>query len=225
MTRDLAVTASALLALGLCLVAAPVAAQSVAFTVDTQASQVRVELGRAGLLKFLGHDHTIAAPLASGRIAADADTLARSSVQLRWDAMRLAVVPGTEPAKDVAEVEARMRGPEVLDGAAHVEIGFTSTSVSGRMASPGVYRLNVRGTLTLKGQPREIEIPLDVRVAGDALEASGSVELRLKDLGIAPPSVAGVVKVSNDFRVTFEIRARREAAGSAEQTKPGEETR
>jgi hypothetical protein len=40
------------------------------------------------------------------------------------------------------------------------------------------------------------------------IEAHGEVEWTLRDLGIEPPSVAGVVKVANGFRMTFDIRAR-----------------
>ena len=39
--------------------------------------------------------------------------------------------------------------------------------------------------------------------------ATGEVELQLERLGIEPPAVAGVVKVANDFRVRFEVWARR----------------
>jgi polyisoprenoid-binding protein YceI len=199
-------TVAAVVCLGL---AGPAGAQQAAFVVDTAESRVRIELGRAGLLKFLGHDHLIEAPLAAGRIVADAGEPARSSVELAWDAARLAIVPGSEPAGDVPEVEKRMRGAEVLDVEAHPEIRFASRSVGGAQAGPGVYRLRVRGVLTLRGQPREIEVPLDVRVEQEVLIASGRVALRLRDLGVTPPSVGGVVKVSNDFRVDFEIHARR----------------
>ena len=44
------------------------------------------------------------------------------------------------------------------------------------------------------------------------IEAHGEVEWTLRDLGIEPPSVAGVVKVANGFRMTFDIRARPEGA-------------
>ncbi len=52
-----------------------------------------------------------------------------------------------------------------------------------------------------------MEIPLEVRQAGRQLQAHGEVELRLRDLGIEPPSVAGVVRVANEFKLTFEITA------------------
>lgn len=199
----------------LCAVAAPPAtAQQQVFLVDTGASQVRIELGRAGLLRFLGHGHAIVAPVADGRIEADAADLAASRVELRWEAARLSIVPGTEPAGDIPKVERRMRGEDVLDAGGHPDITFVSSSVVGPAGADGAYRLVVRGMLTLKGRPTAIEVPLEVRSVADALVASGDVWLRLRDLGVAPPSVAGVVKVSNGFRISFEIRATRRGPGS-----------
>ena len=135
---------------------------------------------------------------------------ARSSVRLRFDARRLSVVPGIEPGGDIPKVEARMRGPEVLDVERHPEIVFASSSVAGEAIEPGRYRLRVRGTLELKGRLFPVEIPLEVRQAGGEIQAGGEAEWRLRDLGIEPPSVAGVVKVANGFRMTFDLLARRE---------------
>jgi polyisoprenoid-binding protein YceI len=177
-------------------------------TVDPAASRVRIHLGRAGLLKFLGHDHEIDAPLAEGRVVVAEDDPARSSVRLRFEARRLAVVPGSEPAGDIPKVEARMRSPEVLDVDRYPEIVFASSSVAGEAIAPGRFRLRVRGTLELMGRSFPVEIPLEVRQTGGEVQARGEVVWRLRDLGVEPPSVAGVVNVANGFRATFEITAR-----------------
>ncbi len=176
--------------------------------VDPAASHVRVHLGRSGLLKAFGHDHEIDAPVAEGRVdVADADP-ARSSVRLRFEAGRLAIVPGTEPAKDVPKVEERMRGPEVLDASRHPDIVFASSRVTGKPVEPGHYHLVVNGSLQLKGRSFPVEIPLDVRRTGSEIHAEGVVEWRLRDLGIEPPSVGGVVNVADRFRITFDLTAR-----------------
>ncbi|HEX9188968.1 MAG TPA: YceI family protein [Vicinamibacteria bacterium] len=176
--------------------------------VDPAASRVRVRLGRAGLLKVLGHDHEIDAPIAEGRVDLVEGDPARSSVRLRFEARRLAVVPGSEPAGDVPKVEARMRGPEVLDVERYPDVVFASSSVSGTPIDGGGYRLRIRGTLEVKGRSFPVEVPVEVRRLGGDVRAEGEVEWRLRDLGVQPPSVAGVVKVADPFRVTFEISAR-----------------
>jgi polyisoprenoid-binding protein YceI len=184
------------------------AGQPESLAIDPAASRVRIHLGRTGLLKFLGHDHEIDAPFVEGRVEVVEGEPARSSVRLRFETRRLAVVPGTEPAGDIPKVEARMRGPEVLDVERYPEIVFVSSSVAGEAIEPGRYRLRVRGTLELKGRSFPVEIPLEVRRTGGEIQARGEVEWRLRDLGIEPPSVASVVNVANGFRMTFDITAR-----------------
>ena len=208
--RSLAVAVLALLLAG----SGTALAQPAAFSIDPEASRVRVHLGRAGLLKFMGHEHEIDAPIAEGRLEVDPDDPARSRVDMRWEAALLAIVPGTEPEKDVPTVEERMRGPEVLDVARHTGIRFWSFEIAVEEADPaaGRWRLTVRGGLELKGARHTVEIPLEVRLRGGEMTAAGEVELRLRRLGISPPSVAGVVKVRDEFRLEFEILARRESA-------------
>jgi polyisoprenoid-binding protein YceI len=180
-----------------------------ALSVDATASRVVIHLGRTGLLKFLGHDHEIDAPIAEGRVEVVEGDPARSSVRLRFEARRLGIVAGSEPAGDVPKVEERMRGAEVLDVARYPEIVFASSSVAGEAIGPGRYRLRVRGSLEVKGRSFPVEIPLDVRRSGDEILARGAVEWRLRDLGIEPPSVGGVVNVADPFRLSFDIMAHR----------------
>lgn len=183
------------------------------FLLDPASSQVRIELGRAGLLGILGHDHSIAAPLAEGWIETAGSTLEQSRLFLRFQSSGLSIVPGSEPAKDIPEVEQRMRGPEVLDVERYPTIAFTAAVVSGRAEGRGAYQIRVRGSLELRGRQHDIDLPVAVRIDGDVLTAKGEVQLRLADLGVTPPSVAGVVKVDNRFNVTFDVKARLAPAG------------
>lgn len=178
------------------------------YSVDVDRSRVLVHLGRAGLMKFLGHEHHIEARPAHGEVEVVEGDPARSRVAMRFASARLVVIPGSEPAEDVPKVEERMRGPEVLDVARHPEIAFVSTSVRLEGAAGGAQRLLVGGTLTLRGRAVPVEIPMAVVLQGDALEARGAVTLELRALGIEPPAVAGVVKVANRFGLELEIRAR-----------------
>ena len=178
------------------------------YTVDLDRSRVLVHLGRAGLMKFLGHEHHIEARPASGAVEVVEGDAARSRVAMRLASARLAVIPGSEPAEDVPKVEERMRGPDVLDVARHPEIAFVSTSVRLEGTAGGTQRLLVGGTLTLRGRAVPVEIPMEVVLQADVLEARGAATLELRALGIEPPAVAGVVKVANRFRLELEIRAR-----------------
>ncbi len=203
---------SGLLFLAAALLAAPAAPQADAvriFVADPATSRVRIKLGRAGLFGFLGHDHLIEAPIAEGRIEMGPDAVRSSRVAFRFRAAALAVVPGTEPAGDIPDVEARMRGPEILDADRYPDIAFDSTEVQGRGGAAGELDLRVRGWLTLRGRKHVVEVPVRVRLEGETLSARGEVELRLRDLGIEPPSVARVVKVADRFTISIDVRAAR----------------
>jgi len=184
-----------------------VGAEPQRLAVDPARSHVRLELGRGGLMSFMGHEHHIEAPLAEGHVEVVEDDPARSSVRLRFEAARLFVIPGSEPADDIPKVEERMRGPEVLEVAKYPEIVFESASVKSTPQASSL-KLVVTGRLTLKGRSVPVEIPLDARRAADgSIEAKGELSLNLRDIGIEPPSVAGVVKVKDRFRLEFEIHA------------------
>jgi polyisoprenoid-binding protein YceI len=182
-------------------------AQPEAYVVDPAASRVRIHLGRAGLMKFLGHDHELEAPIAEGRIEVRDGDPTRSSVALRFESTRLSIVSGSEPADDIPKVEERMRGPEVLEVARYPEIAFASTSVRSQAKDGSRARIVVAGTLTLRGRSFPVEIPLEVVREKFGVTARGGLDMNLRDLGVEPPSVAGVINVANRFRLEFDIRA------------------
>jgi polyisoprenoid-binding protein YceI len=205
--------------------AARLEAQPQAYVVDPGRSHVRIHLDRTGLMKFMGHVHHIDAPVADGRVEVVDNDPARSTVSLRFDAARLVVVPGSEPAGDIPTVEERMRGPEVLDVARYPEIAFVSRSVRSVATVGDGLRIVVSGSLTLRGRSVPVEVPLEVTHVADAgIEAHGETNLNLRDLGVEPPSVAGVVKVANRFRLEFEIHAGANAAPASTDPKKGAST-
>lgn len=201
-----AASRAGLLALAV-LTALPAAAETLVYAVVPAASHVRIHLGRGGLVRFLGHEHHIEAPIVAGRIEVREGDPSRSSVRLRFESARLAIVPGSEPADDIPRVEQRMRGPEVLEVARYPEIAFASTAVSVQATDGPRVRLVVAGTLTLRGRAFPVEIPLEVGRDATGIDAHGEVWLTLRELDIEPPSVAGVVKVANRFRLELEVRA------------------
>ena len=197
-------------AFALVAVCVPLAARAepAVFAVDPKASHVRIHLGRSGLFQFMGHEHHIEAPVTQGRVEVTDGDPGRSSVALRFASAALHVIPGSEPADDIPKVEERMR-TEVLEVSRYPEIVFASSSVRSSEGTGARLKLTVAGTLTLKGRSFPVEIPLEVESQGESLTARGEVELKLRDLGIEPPSVGGVVNVSNRFKLELEVHARR----------------
>jgi polyisoprenoid-binding protein YceI len=200
--RSIAVVAS-LVALG-----AVVSGDQRRLTVDPSASQITIQVGRSGVFRFAGHDHEVVGLIGSGQIALDSSNLARSTVTLSIPTRALKVTGKGEPKKDVAEVQSAME-QDVLDVSRHPTIRFESRQVKVTVPSESTPSLAITGDLTLHGATRSITVPVQVRLDGRSLTATGTVTIRQTAFGIQPVSAGGgTVKVKDELRVTFTIRAR-----------------
>ena len=178
------------------------------YRVDSTRSRVTIDVGKAGVFKFAGHEHKVRVGEVSGTVVADPDDLAGSSVTLTFVAGSLSVVAEGEPAGDAPKVQEIMRGPKVLDTGRYGTIELKSRKVTGHRAGDGAWSLSVTGDLTLHGTTRSVTVPLRVRLDGDLLTAEGHTELSQGAFGIEVVSAGGgTVKVKDEVGVTFTIVA------------------
>ena len=180
------------------------------YRIDRDANRVLIHVGKTGLLSFAGHEHEVAAPDVRGSITADPERPEQASVEVAFDATALRVTGTGEPAKDVAEVQRTMLGPECLDAARFPTIRFVSSSVASAGDEAGAHRLAIHGALTLHGVTRPITLHARVAFDGDKVEASGTMTLHQTDFGIKPISKAGVVNVKDELDVTWRLVGRRD---------------
>ena len=189
--------------------ALPAAAATRTYVIDASASAVQVHVGKSGVFGFAGHTHEVAAERFAGRVDADPDDLARSSVELSFDASGLKVSAPGEPEGDAPKVQEVMAGPKVLDVSRFPAIRFRSRQVSGRRAADGAYELEVAGEVSLHGVSRAVTLPVRVELSGATLTASGRTALAQRAFGIEPVSAGGgTVKVKNEVGIEFRIVAR-----------------
>src|SRR5438874_13692273 len=161
--------------------------------IDPQKSSITVRVFKAGVFSAFGHEHEISAPMQQGSFTENP-----GSVELTVDARRMRVMDKGVSEKDRTEIQQTMLGPKVLDSEKFPEIRFQSTSVE-RL---GEGKWAILGDLTIRGETR----PVKVRVEGQNGHYRGIVELKQKDFGITPVTVAGgTVKVKNELRVEFDI--------------------
>lgn len=185
------------------------AADSSRYTIDPDASQMLIHVGKAGVFGFAGHEHEIIAPVHGGTATIDAAHIERSSVELTFSAAQLHVTGRGEPEKDVPKVQQAMVGPDCLNAARFPEIRFVSSLVIRTREARAGLDLAVRGIVTLHGVSHEVTLPLHVNLDGDSLVATGTTTLRQTDFGIKPISVAGVVKVKDAITLDWHLVARR----------------
>jgi polyisoprenoid-binding protein YceI len=177
--------------------------------IDASASAVQVHVGKSGVFGFAGHAHEVVAERFEGRVDADVDDLARSAVELSFDASGLKVSGQGEPEGDAPKVQEAMAGPKVLDASRFPAIRFRSRQVAGRRAADGAYELQVSGDISLHGVSRPVTLPVRVELSGSTLTASGRTALAQRAFGIEPVSAGGgTVKVKNEVGIEFRIVAR-----------------
>ncbi|HWR52905.1 MAG TPA: YceI family protein [Bryobacteraceae bacterium] len=190
-------------------------AEAVRFDVDYAKSAIAVRTDKAGLLSaFAGHRHGIVATEFTAGVCADPQMLEEARIAVRVpvsslridtpEARRIAGLPASGPAaKDVPVIQQKMLSPANLDAAGHPEIRFESSSMV-----RGAEGLIVRGPLTIRGEATQASVPLRIEQAGGDYRITGRFDIKLKDYGITPESIAGVVKVADHVTVLLDLLAR-----------------
>ena len=162
-------------------------------------------MGKAGLLKFAGHEHDVEAPVASGEVVADAADLTRSSVNLEFEAARVRVTGRGEPPEDVPKVQDAMRGERVLDAVQFPTVRFRSERVQGRGTGSGVYELTVTGQLQIRD--RSVPSPSRYRwtreTSGCSSPAGAGSSSPISGSSRCP--WRGVVKVRDELELEFHF--------------------
>lgn len=82
-----------------------------------------------------------------------------------------------------------------------------ATFVSSEVRALGANRFELRGTLTLKGKSRDLNIPVSYTPGKNASTFDGSFVLKRLDFGIGEGMWADVATVANEVQVKFRIAA------------------
>lgn len=191
-------------------------AEAVRFDVNYGKSAIAVRADKAGVLTAFGagHRHGILAGEFTAGLCADPRTLEDASVTIRvpvsslridtQEARRTVGLSPSGPAeKDIPVIQQKMLSPANLDAATHPEIRFQSSDIA-RSAD----RLTIRGPLTIRGQARPVSVPLNIEQTGSDYRFTGRFDINLREYGITPESVGGVVKVADHVTVLLDLSAR-----------------
>jgi polyisoprenoid-binding protein YceI len=114
--------------------------------------------------------------------------------------VQLSVVLASAQIGD-AETTRELAKPEWFDTRKHATAVFTSTAFKPGAAG----RIDVVGTLALKGRSRELTVPVTLARAGAATTATGQFTLGRSDFKIGEGEWADVSIVANDVLVRFKL--------------------
>jgi hypothetical protein len=193
-------------------------AGSVDFRIDTEHSELRVLVYRAGALAKLGHNHVIQCHGLSGwireaRMSKDSSfylQLAPADFQIDQSAAR--AEEGAEFAEEVddaarAGTRRNMLGEALLHADRYPLILIQSVRIVGTGPSmAGAAMATVR--ITIAGHTREVSAPFSFAGQPESLHVRADFRLAQSALGLTPfTAVMGALQVEDEMHLKLDIRA------------------
>jgi polyisoprenoid-binding protein YceI len=181
---------------------------SIRYVVDTRTSQFTVQAFASGLIAAVAHSPKIAIRDWSGMVQMASPTLQGASLKVRVKPASLEVLD------ELSEVDRRelhrVMNREVLETAEFPEIAYDSTEVAADKLKEDLYRLNVRGRLTLQSVTNDQDFEAQASLGVDSVRAYGSFSLLQTDYDIRIASIAGgTLKLLDELKFSFYVLARK----------------
>ncbi|HWS12989.1 MAG TPA: YceI family protein [Rhodocyclaceae bacterium] len=173
--------------------------------VDPRRSLVAIEVGRAGSLARVGHDHVVSSRDVQGHVA---ESEGRADLWLPLDRMivdepELRAQAGFDrhPSPEAVEGTRRNMLEKVLDSAR-----FPYALIHVTRPAPGAETMDV--AITLHGTKRSFDVAVRTERLADGIAAEGSLSFNQSDFGIVPFSVlGGALQVRDRLDLRFRIVA------------------
>lgn len=183
------------------------------FRVDSSASEVLVRVDPEGPMARMGHSHVVGGPVLSG-IVVTGSGIGDARLDLEIDVAAIEVdrpqwrrAQGLKPELDADAINGtrdNLRSERVLNVSEHPAISIRSVAVTGPDWIP-----TVTARIRLRGEIREVAVPVAVTRSGQTIQAIGQFEVLQSDFGIEPFSAAGgALRVSDRMQIRFRIVAR-----------------
>ncbi|MGD9841951.1 MAG: YceI family protein [Steroidobacteraceae bacterium] len=185
------------------------------YQIDTEQSQLRILVHRAGTMAHLGHNHVMSSSTLSGYVWLHPSLIQRSGFDLRLpvndfivDSPEARSAEGEEFPLNVtdaarAATKTNMLKPEGLDGKHYPQVRLRSVTINGGRTMP-----EVTFDLTIKDKARRMTIPVQLSVAAQQLRAKGEFVIKQSEFGMKPMSVMlGALQVQDLITIKFDLVA------------------
>ena len=183
-----------------------------AYAIDSQNSELRILVYRAGPLANLGHNHVMVNRAVTGLVQIGS-SISASSFSLKVPVESFVVddpearreeggdFPGDTPPDAKSGTRRNMLGAAVLNAAEFPVITVTSVTLTG---TPDA--LSAQLTISVAGREANISAPCTLQGDEHRLTAAGSMELRQTAIGLAPYSLLhGALQVEDAMQLKFSI--------------------
>jgi polyisoprenoid-binding protein YceI len=183
-----------------------------AYQIDSNNSELRILVYRAGPLANLGHNHVIVSRAVTGLVQVGSSISASSfSIQVPLESFAVdepearreegGDFPGDIPEDAKAGTRRNMLSATMLNAAEFPQVTVKSVALSGTLDS-----LSADLMISVAGREATISVPFTLQGDAHALTAAGSMELRQTALGLTPYSLLhGALQVQDAMQLKFSI--------------------
>ncbi len=187
---------------------------------DGDASSIRILVSKRGVLSGISHGHSFVPGRWVARAHLSYPSLAGTSVEVTVDAASLRDQEPRLGAASHAEVDRTAAGPEVLDAARFPTVRYAAEEVVDvRKAGSGVVEATLRGTLSLHGVDRPLEVQVRARPDDGGIRVTGNGTFLQSEFGMKPYSTAlGTIGVDDPVHVEFDLLLRRVGGDQASRS-------
>jgi len=178
------------------------------FSIDAAKSLFTVQAFAAGIASVVAHSPKFAIRDIVGDIRFVPGSLQDASVELAINVGSLEIMDEVS-VSERREIE-RVMFDEVLENRRYPKAEYRSSNVTSTKVGENMYRLNVKGDLTLHGITRGVPLESQVMVGDDSFRAQGSFAISQLDFGLKIASVAGgTLKIKDELKFVYFILGRR----------------
>jgi hypothetical protein len=187
------------------------------FSVDSDASWLRVMAWPDGPLKRFGHHHVISHHNISGTVNVAPNPL-ESTFSLELSVAELVVddpdqraleneeFEGEVPEDDIEGTRGNMLGEDLLHGEQFPMVQIRSGSIEGSLPD-----VNIVATFVVKDVEQSVTIPASIELSDDTFTASGEIELLHGAFGLSPfTAMGGALSVRDLLVFKYEISGSRQ---------------
>lgn len=189
--------------------------QAQGLVIDTQQSELRILVYRAGLLGDMGHNHVIHTRSLSGSVDYDQADITQSKVELTFAIDSLVIddaelrdqegedFPGAVPEKDITGTRKNM-DTKVLHTEKFPQIAARSVKIDGEMPD-----LLMTMAIDIHGDTQTLVVPVTVTEDAGSLRVVGQVDVMQSALGVTPLKILfGTIAVQDEITIKLDILAR-----------------
>ena len=178
------------------------------YHLDAAKSALTIHVFKAGVASPALHDHDFHPSTWSATVRFDPADPATAHVELSIDAASLHDSNPELSAADETKVDDEAH-TTILDAAQFPTISVTADRFTvATTGSAGSWTGTLPATITMHGVSKPVDVPLTLARDGDALHATGEVDVLQSDFGIKPFRKAlGTIRIKDRLHVRFDVRA------------------